>query len=283
MRAGLAVLIGRTNVGKSTLLNRLVGRKICAVSPKPQTTRDTIQGVVNTPEGQIVFVDTPGFFKTSPSKLVDQLHKKTQEALEGIDVIVHVVDPTRMIGPEDEMVIDVVRRVKHPKILCLNKSDMPYRPALSEWLAHKEEYAEVVETSGLTGQGIEQLKEAIIRHLPEAPPLYLEGQITNATREFLIGEVIREKVYLLMEDEVPYRTAVEVDLVEERKDRNGNAMIVIKAAILAANERYQRMLIGAGGNKIKEIGTAARKELEILFGKKVFLDLDVIVDRRLPV
>ena len=280
-RAGLAVLVGRTNAGKSTLLNRILGTKVSIVTPKPQTTRDPIHGVVHMPEGQIVFVDTPGFFKTHPSKLVDQLHKKAREALQDIDVVVHVADPTRAIGPEDEMVLEALSVVTKPKILCLNKCDVSERPFLDEWRKRADEYVEVVETSGVTGAGVEELKQAILRHLPEGPPLYPEDQVTNATREFLISELIREKVYLMTGQEVPYRTAVEVDLVRERTDRNGNPLIEIKASILTANDRYQRMLIGAGGRKVKEIGTAVRKELEQSLGKKVFLDLDVIVDKRL--
>lgn len=282
-KAGLAVLVGRTNAGKSTLLNAIIGKKLCAVTPKPQTTRDPIHGVVHLQEGQIVFVDTPGFFKTSPSKLVDQLHKKAVAALKGIDVVVHVADPTRLFGPEDQMVIDVLKQVNQPKILCLNKCDVKEQPALEDWLLRKHEYVEVVRTSGLTGEGISDLLNAILKHLPQGAPLYPEEQITNANLQFLVNEIIREKVYLLMSDEVPYRTAVEVDLIRERKDQQGNPMVEIKASILTVNDRYQRMLIGAGGRKIKEIGSAARKELEQFFGKKVFLDLDVIVDRRLPV
>jgi len=280
-RAGLAVLVGRTNAGKSTLLNRLVGSKVSVVTPKPQTTRDPIHGIVHAPEGQIVFVDTPGFFKTHPSKLVETLHRRAREALQGVDVVVHVVDPSRTVGPEDELTVQALRGADKPLILCLNKCDIPERPALAHWKAQAGRYAETVETSGLEGLGIEKLKQAILRHLPEGPPLYPEDQVTNAGKEFLIGELIREKVYLMTGQEVPYRTAVEVDLVRERSDRRGNPLIEIKAAILAANDRYQRMLIGAGGRKIKEIGAAARKELEQALGKKVFLDLDVIVDRKL--
>ncbi|GIX49972.1 MAG: GTPase Era [Limisphaera sp.] len=280
-RCGLAVLVGRTNVGKSTLLNALVGRKISIVTPKPQTTRDPIQGVVNRPEGQIVFVDTPGFFKTHANRLVDRLHERARRALQGIDVVVHVVDPSRAIGPEDEMVLEALQGVTQPRLLCLNKSDLPERPHVEAWLARRDAYAGCYEVSAYTGQGLEELVQGILKHLPVGPRLYPDDQITNAHQRFLIGEIIREKVYLLMDEEVPYRTAVEVHAVEETHDRQGRPMYHIKASILAANPRYQRMLIGVGGRRIREIGQAARVDLEAHLGRKVFLDMDVLVDRSL--
>jgi len=280
-RCGLAVLVGRTNVGKSTLLNALVGRKLSIVTPKPQTTREPIQGVVNRPEGQIVFVDTPGFFKTHANRLVDRLHERARRALQGIDVVVHVVDPSRAIGPEDEMVLEALQGLTQPRLLCLNKSDLPERPHAEAWLARRESYAGTYEVSAYTGQGLEDLVQGILRHLPVGPRLYPEDQITNAHQRFLIGEIIREKVYLLMDEEVPYRTAVEVHAVEEAHDRQGRPMYHIKASILAANPRYQRMLIGVGGRRIREIGQAARVDLEAQLGRKVFLDMDVLVDRSL--
>lgn len=277
-RAGLAVLVGRTNVGKSTLLNALVGRKICIVTPKPQTTRDPIHGVVNRPQGQIVFVDTPGFFKTHASRLVDRLHERARATLKGIDVVVHVVDPSRAMGPEDEMVLEALQGVTQPRLLVLNKTDLPDRPYAEAWKARQADYAGLYEVSAYTGQGLEALVEGILPLLPPGPPLYPEDQVTNAHRNFLLAELIREKVYLLMDQEVPYGTAVEVGAVEERFDRHGQPLLYVRATLLAANPRYQRMLIGAGGQRIRQIGQAARQEMEALLGKKVFLDMDVQVD-----
>lgn len=282
-RSGLAVLVGRTNVGKSTLLNALVGRKVSIVTPKPQTTRDPIQGVVNRPQGQIVFVDTPGFFKTHPSKLVDQLHERTQQALQGIDVVVHVVDPTRAIGPEDEMVLEALTGVTQPRLLCLNKLDLPDRPYVDAWKARSSQYAGLYEVSAYTGRGLEDLVQGILVHLPVGPPMYPEDHVTNAHLNFMLGELIREKVYLIMDKEVPYRTAVEIGAVEEKCDSKGQPLVHVKATLLAANDRYKRMLIGAGGRRIREIGQAARQEMESFLGKKVFLDMDVQVDRHLAV
>ena len=277
-KTGFAVLVGRTNVGKSTLLNALVGTKIAIVTPKPQTTRDTYHGIVHRPEGQIVFVDTPGIFKTQPSQLVQNLHHKVRDAIEGIDVIVQVVDPTRSIGAEDQRVNDLVDRVPHPKILVLNKSDLPEQYYRDTWIERGPKYSSVIEVSALKGKNIELVIQAIFRHLPVGPRQYPEGQFTNVTTEFWVGELIREKLYLQTNQEVPYTASIQVELIEDRKDKQGKPLLYIKAAILTTDDRHQRMLIGQGAKKIKEIGSAARKELEVAMNKKVFLDLTVLID-----
>jgi len=278
LKSGFAVLVGRTNVGKSTLLNALVGTKIAIVTPKPQTTRDTYHGIVHRPEGQIVFVDTPGIFKTQPSRLVQNLHHKLRDALEGIDVIVHVVDPTRSIGEEDQRVNDLVDRVVHPKILVINKLDLPERYYRDTWLERGPKYAAVIEVSALKNKHIDLIIQAIFRHLSVGPAQYPVGQVTNVTSEFWIGELIREKLYLQTNQEVPYTATVRVEQIDDRKDRQGKPLVYIKAAILTTDDRHQRMLIGQHAKKIKEIGSAARKELEVAMNKKVFLDLDVLID-----
>jgi len=278
-KSGFAVLVGRTNVGKSTLLNALVGTKIAIVTPRPQTTRDTYHGIVNRPEGQIVFVDTPGFFKTQPSRLVHNLHHRVRDALEGIDVVVHVVDPTRSIGPEDRMVCEMVGHVTQPKILCLNKLDRSERPFRQDWLERGPQYAATVEVSALQGKNIELLVQAILRHLPVGPAHYPAGQVTNVTNEFWIGEIIREKIFLLTGQELPYTATVQVERVEDRQTKQGEPLLYVQAAVLTTDERHQRMLIGAGGRKIRDIGAAARHELEVAMNKKVFLDLAVLVDQ----
>lgn len=278
LKSGFAVLVGRTNVGKSTLLNALVGTKIAIVTPKPQTTRDTYHGVVNRSEGQIVFVDTPGIFKTQPSKLVANLHHKVRDAIEGIDVVVHVVDPTRPIGTEDQRVSDLVDHVGKPRILVLNKSDLPDRSFRETWLERGAKYASVIELSAATGKNVELLINAIYRHLPVGPLHYPDGQVTNVTNEFWIAELIREKLYLKTNQEVPYTATVQVERVEDRKDKTGKPLVYIKAVILTTDDRHQRMLIGQGARKIKDIGSFARKELEVAMNRKVFLDLDVLID-----
>jgi len=277
-KSGLAVLVGRTNVGKSTLLNALVGTKVAIVTPKPQTTRDTYHGIVHRPEGQIVFVDTPGLFKTQPSRLVQNLHHKVRDAMEGIDIIVHVVDPTRAIGAEDQRVNDLVDHSILSKVLVLNKLDRPERYYRETWMERGPKYVAVVELSALTGQNVDLLIKAILRHLPIGPAQYPEGQLTNVTNEFWIGELIREKLYLQTNQEVPYTASVEVEQIEDRKDGRGNPLVYIKATVLTTDDRHQRMLIGQHARKIREIGSAARKELEVAMNKKVFLDLSVLID-----
>jgi GTP-binding protein Era len=279
LKSGFAVLVGRTNVGKSTLLNALVGTKIAIVTPKPQTTRDSYHGIVTRPGiGQVVFVDTPGFFKTQPSKLVANLHHRVRDAVEGIDLVVHVVDPSRSIGPEDQRVLDMVEQIAQPKILCINKSDLPSKPFRETWLKRGEKYASVVEVSARNGDGVEFLLRAIFRHLPEGVPHYPDGRVTNVTNEFWISELIREKIYLQTSEELPYTATVQVEAIEDRKSKSGDKLVYIKAAVLTTDDRYKAMLVGAGGRKIKNIGSAARKELEVAMNRKVFLDLAVIVD-----
>lgn len=277
-RCGLAVLIGRTNVGKSTLLNALVGTKIAITTNKPQTTRDTYHGIVHRKDGQIVFVDTPGLFKTTPNRLVQNLHHRVRDALENIDVVVHVVDPSRSIGAEDRMVGELLATVTQPKVLCLNKSDLPSRPFRDSWLEQGGRYAATVELSALKSQNIELLARAILRHMPVGPPLYPDGQVSNITNEFWMTEVIREKVFLMTGQELPYTATIQLEQVEDRNDKQGNPLLYVKAAILTTDERHQRMLIGAGGRKVRDIGSAARHELEVAMNRKVFLDLAVLVD-----
>ena len=279
-RAGLAALIGRTNVGKSTLTNALVGHKVSIVTPKPQTTRHVVHGVVNGPEFQLVLVDTPGFFKTKTSKLVTELHRKAREALEGIDLVLHVVDPSREIGEEDQMVTQVLSHVKQPRILCLTKFDLRRRPARKAWLDRGRDYAGVAEVSARNGHGLPELTTLLAGFLPEHPPLYPPEDFTNAHRDFQIAELIREQVYLQTGEEVPYRTVIELDAVEEATTRDGQPFLHIKASVLTPNDRYQRMLIGVGAGMIRAIGTAARQELEYSLQRKVFLDLDVLVDKK---
>ncbi|MCX7885738.1 MAG: GTPase Era, partial [Verrucomicrobiae bacterium] len=226
-KSGFAVLVGRTNVGKSTLLNALVGTKIAIVTPRPQTTRDTYHGIVHRPRGQIVFVDTPGIFKTEPSKLVSNLHHKVREALEQIDVVVHVVDPSRPIGEEDQRVLELVSHVTQPKILVLNKVDLPSLPFREAWLQKADQYASVVEVSALKEKNLEALVDAIFEHLPVAPPHYPDGQLTNVSNEFWISELIREKVYLLTSQEVPYTATVQLEKLEDRKTRDGQPVLYV--------------------------------------------------------
>ena len=274
-KVGMAALGGRSNVGKSTLLNALVGTKIAITTPKAQTTRHLIQGVVHDPRGQIVFVDTPGVFLQVPGRLTAALNKKAQDSVEGIDILVYVVDPSRHVGDEEAMVHRMVAKSKLPKILVLNKADLK-RPYIDEYLAWRDEFDEVIEVSALKERNLKALIEAIFERLPLGEPLYPEHQLTDVSNEFWFAELIREKVFMAMHDEIPYRTSVRVDEIANRPD----GTLYLKAVILTTEPKYKKMLIGAGARTVKRIGQNARKELELVMGRKVFLDLEVVVEEK---
>jgi len=274
-KSGFAVLVGRSNVGKSTLLNALVGTKVAITTPKPQTTRHVIQGVIHDPRGQVVIVDTPGIFTHVPDNLTAKLNEKARRSLKGIDAVVYVVDPTRYVGDEEKVVRGLVSASDKPKILVINKSDTKGRYA-NEYRAWADEFDEVLEVSALQGHNLKALTEWLIEHMPEGELMYPEDTLTNLNRDFRIAELIREKVFMRLRDEVPYSTTVEVDEVSERD----NGMMYVKARILTNAQRYKRMIIGSGGRNIKSVGQAVRKEMEMITDRKVYLDLDVEVEER---
>ena len=274
-KSGLVAIVGRSNVGKSTLMNALIGTKIAITSPKPQTTRHTIHGVLHDPRGQAVFVDTPGIFAQIPDTLTAKLNKKAADAMTGIDVILYVVDPTRHVGKEDEIIHRIVTSSKAPKILVINKSDIRGE-FIDEFMAWKDEFNAVLEISARKEHNLKALKDLVFELLPLGEPLYPADRITDADQRFWIGELIREKIFLAIHDEIPYTTAVETDEIVERE----NGMIYVKARILTTAPRYKKMIIGQGGRQIKTIGSNARKEIEAVTGKKVFLELEVEVEER---
>ncbi|MBI2444119.1 MAG: GTPase Era [Candidatus Magasanikbacteria bacterium] len=279
LKSGLVTLVGRSNVGKSTLLNTLIGTKIAAVTHKPQTTRHLIHGVLNHPAGQAVFIDTPGIFKERRTALSGTLEARVHEALQEIDLIIYVADPTRSLGPEERYLLSLVRKLKIPKLLVINKSDLP--EGEKEWLADYRalvpEFDGVFELSALRARHIQPLIARVFALLPVGEPLYPPEQLTNVDKEFWVAELIREKIFLALRKEVPYSTTVETESIEEKPD-----IFVIKAQVLTNDKRYKQMIIGAGGRAIKEIGQAARRELEQALGKKVYLELEVEVDRHWP-
>lgn len=275
MKSGFAVLIGRSNVGKSTLLNTIVGTKIAATSFRAQMTRQIIHGVVNDAEGQVVFIDTPGIFKDKKNRLTGKLIEKAKEALEGVDVILYVVDPTREIGDEEKYTYGLIRHLDIPKILVINKSDLhrEEKKHLQSYLEWGGDFSGVFELSALRASHIQPLVKKVVELMPEGEAVYENAQLTNISDVFWIAEIIREKVFSVFEKEVPYSITVEVDNTEEKAD-----VFVITARILTDAERYKKMIIGKGGIKIKEIGQMARRELEQALNKKIFLDLEVEVD-----
>lgn len=275
-KSGFAVLVGRSNVGKSTLLNALVGTKVAITSPKPQTTRYALQGIVHDPRGQIVFVDTPGIFEYAGNRLTESLNKEAKAALEGIDVIVYVVDPTREIGNEEKIVQRLISGAKVPKILAINKSDLKRARFLENYRDLADRYDQTIEISALHRVNLKPLMDAVFEYLPVGESFYPEFQFSNIEHDQWLTELIREKIFIQMHSEIPFSTKVE--LIEHAERKNG--ILFIKVRILTTAPQYKKMIIGAGGRKIKEIGSAARKELEQILDKKVYLELEVNVEPR---
>ena len=276
-KSGFITLVGRSNVGKSALINTLIGTKIAAVTDKPQTTRDIIHGVLNTPQGQAVFVDTPGIFKDKGNTLSGKLTERAKESLHGVEIIMYVVDPCKSIGEEERATLAMIRNIQIPKLLIINKSDLPTyeKKFLDDYLALKDQFTEIFEVSAEANRHIQPLKDKVFELLPEGEPIYPIDQLTNIDKKTWVAEIIREKIFRALRQEVPYTTHVEVTDIEERPD-----MFIVKSLVYTFDSRYKKMIIGAGGRSIKEIGIAARKELEAALNKKVFLELEVETDRR---
>jgi GTP-binding protein Era len=273
-KSGFAVIVGRSNVGKSTLINNLVGSKVAITSPKPQTTRLPIQGILTAPEGQVVFVDTPGVMQKARDSLTKKLLESVKESLRDVDMILYVVDPTRAIGDEEKFVMRLVENLEIPKILVINKIDVFDAPYLDHYRDLAPKFTDTVEISARTGAHIQTLIEKIFAQLKEGEGAYPDYQLTNVSNERWVAELIREKLFLRLHKEVPYTTHVEVEEI----DRRENGTLYIKATIYTTEERYKRMIIGAGGRGIKEIGQSTRNELEVVMNTNVFLDLTVEVD-----
>lgn len=273
MKSGIVALVGRSNVGKSTLLNSLIGKKLAATSLRPQTTRHLIHGVLNHKEGQAVFVDTPGVFELSRDVLSRKLMKIVEEALVGIDLLAYVVDPTRPPGEEEKRVQALLSKSKIPKIFVINKIDLPL-PYKKEYESFGEDFEEIIELSALKGKHTKKLAERIFSYLPESDPLYPEGQLTNIDEKFWISEIIRERVFQYLGEELPYRIMVEVeDIIDEKK------LLRIRANVVTSEPHHKGMIIGRYGSMLKKIGSSAREELELLIGRKIFLELYVSVDK----
>ncbi|HXQ27045.1 MAG TPA: GTPase Era [Candidatus Acidoferrales bacterium] len=273
-RAGFVAIVGRPNAGKSTLVNTLVGRKVAIVSPRPQTTRNRIQGIVNRDDAQIVLIDTPGIHKPA-NALSRQMMDELDQALDGIDILSLIVDASAEFGGGDRYSIEWVRRFAGPVFLLLNKVDRVKKPLLLPLIDRYQklfEFAEIFPISALTGEGCLDLVNGWLGRLPEAPPFFPADQFTDQPERFLAAELIREKAVLASREEVPHAIAVLLDSFEEKKD-----LIKIRATIYVEREGQKGILIGKGGQTMKKIGTLARKEIEGVLGAHVFLELFVKV------
>jgi GTPase len=273
-KSGFVAIVGRPNAGKSTLVNTLVGHKVAIVSPRPQTTRNRIQGILNREDAQIVLVDTPGIHKPE-NALNRQMMNEVEQSTVGIDILTLIVDAAVEFGAGDRFCADWVKRFSGPVFLLLNKSDRVEKPKLLpliERYSKLHDFAEIFPISGLTGQGCADLVNGWLKYLPEGPPYFASDQFTDQPERFLVSEIIREKAILATREEVPHAIAVLIDTFEE-----GPKLTKIRATIYVEREGQKGILIGKGGETMKKIGTLARKEIEEAIGAHVFLDLSVQV------
>ena len=277
-RSGYIAIVGRPNVGKSTLLNQLLGEKVAIVSPKPQTTRNRITGIKTTAHGQIVFLDTPGIHQAR-SLMNRRMVHIALDTLHEVDGVLWLLDAHGRIGPEDESIAETLSALKGPVLVLLNKIDLvskgkllPLIQRCAELLPDKE----IVPISALKGEGLALVLELIEKWLPEGPKLFPDGEFTDQSERFIAAEFIREKVFLLTREEIPYGVGVSIDDFTEKEEKN---LIVIQATIHTDRESHKPILIGKRGTMLKEIGTQARQELEALLGCKIFLELFIKVDR----
>lgn len=272
MRSGFVGLIGRPNVGKSTLVNSIIGKKVAITSNKPQTTRNIIHGVYTDEEAQIVFVDTPGIHKPN-HKLGKYLNKQAYYSIDDVDVILMLIDASMGLGKGDKFILERLKEVHKPVILVINKVDkinkLEVLPLIDEY-KKLFDFDEIVPLSALKNDNTKELVKTLKKYLKDEFKYYEEGQITNKPMEFIISEIIREKVFELTDEEVPHSITCVIDSIEVGKNS-----YTINASIIVDRDALKKIIIGKGGLKIKEIGIRSRNDIESYLGKKVYLDLFV--------
>ncbi len=275
--SGYVALVGRPNAGKSTLLNRLVGQKIAAVSDKPQTTRFKIQGIITKPEGQVVFVDTPGVHKPG-YELNRRMMAAVQDALMGVDLVCLIRDASTPTGNGDRFVLDLVKGSEKPVLLLLNKIDkLEDKSALLpliDWYRQQHEWDEIVPISALRSEMTDEVIDSCLRHLPEGEPIFAEDELTDQSLRVLVSEIVREKVLHVTGDEIPFVTAVVTEKFEEVRED----FTRIYCAIVVERGSQKKIIIGKGAERLKEIGIRARREIEELLGHRCHLELFVKVE-----
>ena len=276
--SGFVSIIGRPNVGKSTFLNYVIGQKIAIMSNKPQTTRNKIQGVYTSEHSQIIFIDTPGIHKPK-HKLGDFMMKVAQNTLKEVDVILFMVNVTEKFGSAEKFILKKLQNVEAPVFLVLNKNDQTAKEEILQVIAqYKDRYsfAEIVPISALTGKNIDTLLKQIEKYMAEGPMYYPSDQVTDHPERFIVSELIREKVLHLTREEIPHSIAV---MVEKISTENEGRSVHIHATIIVERDSQKGIVIGKQGKMLKEVGTRARKDIENLFGSKVFLELWVRVEK----
>ena len=274
-KSGFVAVVGRPNVGKSTLLNQIIGQKIAIVSDTPQTKRNRILGILTLPDAQILFLDTPGIHKPQ-HKLGEYMVNSARSALREVDLILFVSDVTESVGPGERFIIDMLKDEKTPVVLVLNKVDLVAKdkllPIISQYSAFRD-FAAIVPVSALAGSNVDRLLSVIKDLLPEGPQYYPEDEVTDQPERVVAAEFIREKIFRLTREEIPHSTAVEV---EEMKTRP-NGDVFLRATIYVERESQKGIIIGAKGAMLKEIGQQARLDMENIFGSRFFVDLWVKV------
>ena len=275
-KSGFVSIVGRPNVGKSTLMNNVVGEKIAIMSDKPQTTRNTIQAVYTDEEAQVVFLDTPGIHKPK-NKLGEFMVKSATDAFKNVDLVLFVVDESKKIGPGDRKIIDDLKNIKTPVVLVLNKIDQLNEEELFDLMKmYNAEgvFEQIVPISALKGRNINELLKVIKSHLEEGPQYFPDYMITDQPERVLVSELIREKVLHYIHDEVPHGVAVEIERMKSRKDKE---IVDISAVIYCDRDSHKGIIIGKNGRKLKGIGKSARADIELLLGSQANLQLWVKV------
>ncbi|ATH62534.1 GTPase Era [Staphylococcus pasteuri] len=276
-KSGFVSIIGRPNVGKSTFVNRVIGHKIAIMSDKAQTTRNKIQGVMTRDDAQIIFIDTPGIHKPK-HKLGDFMMKVATNTLSEIDAIMFMVNVNEDIGRGDEYIMNMLKDLKTPVFLVLNKIDLVHPDALMPQIEKYQKYmdfTEIIPISALEGLNVDHFIDVLKSYLPEGPKYYPDDQISDHPEQFVVGEIIREKILHLTSEEIPHAIGVNVDrMIKEDEDR-----VRIEATIYVERDSQKGIVIGKGGKKLKEVGKRARHDIEMLLGSKVYLELWVKVQK----
>lgn len=275
-KSGFVTIIGRTNVGKSTLMNQLIGQKIAIMSNKPQTTRNRIQTVVTTEKGQIIFIDTPGIHKPK-HRLGEYMNKTAENTFREVDVVLWLIEPDKKIGKGDEYILNQLQKVRTPVVLVINKIDiLPREEVLEVIQAYKDVYnfAEIIPVSALNGENTDSVIETLYNYLEEGPQYFADDTITDQPERQLVSELIREKALHLLDQEIPHGIAVVID---QMKSRNNKDMIDIDATIVCEKDSHKGIIIGKQGSMLKKIGSNAREDIEGLLGSKVNLQIWVKV------
>ncbi|MGX7183666.1 GTPase Era [Enterococcus pallens] len=276
-KSGFVAIVGRPNVGKSTLLNRIVGQKIAIMSDKAQTTRNKIQGVYTTDEAQLVFIDTPGIHKPK-HRLGDYMVEAAYSALREVDAIMFMISADQKRGPGDNFILERLKNQNVPVYLIINKIDKIHPDellAIIDDYRQVMEFKEVIPISATEGNNVEHMMETLVDQMPEGPQYFPEDQVTDHPEYFIVSELIREKVLQLTRDEVPHSVAVVTDSMK----RDENQKVHIQATIIVERTSQKGIIIGKGGKMLKNVGTQARKDIERLLGDKVFLELWVKVQK----